>query len=179
VVGERYLDSTQWRARGRRWHTDKHPGNLVLAKLALAALPDARILHVRKQPMDPCFGCLRESFAPGYYDYSYAFPDMANHFANQSRLMRHLHAVAPGRILDVQYEDLVADPAACAQRILAFCGLSSLEGVQDITANRSPVTTASSVQVRSPIHSGRVGYWKRYERQLLPMQALLEAARPA
>jgi len=172
-VGALYMASTQWRTAGRRWHTDKHPGNLVLAGIALAALPNAKIVHVRKQPMDACFGCLRELFAPGYYEYSYAFADMANHHRNTTRWMTHLDATAPGRVLDVQYEDLVADPGASAQRLLTFCGLSSQAGVQDITANRQPVTTASSVQVRAPIHAGRLGYWRRYQKELAPLAEAL------
>jgi tetratricopeptide (TPR) repeat protein len=160
VVGELYMGATRWRCGDRRWHTDKHPGNIVFAGLALAAMPQARIVHVEKDPMDACFGCLRELFVPGYYDYSYSFADVANHHRNYTRLMRHLRDIAPERIVEVQYESLVADPVAGAQAILVGCGLPNREGVEDITNNRQRVTTASSIQVRSPIHAGRIGYWR-------------------
>lgn len=173
TVGTLYLHATQSRSGGRRWHTDKHPGNVALAGLALAALPQSRIVYVRKDPVDACFGCLRELFTNAFYDWSYAFEDVANHHRNVTRLMRHLQRIAPDRIVDVQYEALVAQPEAGARALLAGCGLSPQAGVQDITANQQPVTTASSVQVRKPIHAGRVGWWKRYATQLQPLEAAL------
>lgn len=173
TVGTLYLHATQARSAGRRWHTDKHPGNVALAGVALAALPQSRIVHVRKDPVDACFGCLRELFTNAFYDWSYAFDDVANHHRNAMRLMRHLQHLAPDRIVDVQYEALVAQPEAGASALLAGCGLAPQAGVQDITANLQPVTTASSVQVRKPIHAGRVGWWKRYELQLRPLQSAL------
>lgn len=174
IVGERYMDATRWRTGAHRVQTDKHPGNLALAGVALRGVPRAKIVHVHKDPMDACFGVLRELFTNAFHDYSYAFDDVANHHRNYTRLMRHLRERAPTRVVDVRYESLVRDPAGEADALLAACGLSAQAGVQDITANRTPVTTASSAQVRMPIHAGRVGYWQRYERELAPLRDALE-----
>ncbi|KGQ17811.1 TPR domain containing protein [Lysobacter dokdonensis DS-58] len=173
TVGTRYLQATQPIAGGKRWRTDKHPGNVELAGVALAGLPQSRIVHVRKDPMDACFGCLRELFTGAFYEWSYAFADIANHHRNVARLMRHLADVAAERIVDVQYEALVANPEAATRALIAGCGLQSQAGIEDITANTQPVTTASSVQVRQPIHAGRVGRWKRYAQALRPLEAAL------
>ena len=87
--------------------------------------------------------------------------------------MAHWHGIAPGRILDVNYEDLVSDPDAQARRVMAYCGLSYDAGQIRVESNSTPVSTASSAQVRQPIHTRNIGGWKRYESQLAPLKALL------
>jgi hypothetical protein len=176
ALGKAYLQATAWRAAGRRWYTDKLPGNAVFAGLILRAIPGARIVHVHREPMAGCFANLRELFAPWFYDYSYTFGEMATHQRNHARLMAHMGAVAPGRILDVRYEDFVARPEQQAARILEYCGLAPESGLTDTTGDSRPVSTASSVQVREPIHARRVEYWRRYERFLEPLREALDAS---
>lgn len=169
TLGRAYLQATSWRTGGKPRYTDKHPGNFVFSGLILRALPGARIIHVRRDPAAGAFAVLREVFAPGFYDYSYALEDVAHHHRNYSRLMAHVGALADGRILDVQYEAFVRDPAGQAARILAFCGLGHEPGIDDVSRNTAPVTTASSVQVREPIHTRRIDYWRQYRRHLEPL----------
>jgi hypothetical protein len=87
--------------------------------------------------------------------------------------MAHWHQIAPGRILDVHYEDMVSDPAASTQRVMAYLGLPYDERQIRVEASAAPVSTASSAQVRQPIHSRNVGGWKRYAAQLEPLRAQL------
>ena len=148
----------------------------MLAGLILKALPHARIVHLRRNPMDSCFSNMKELFAANSHPYSYSFEDLAAHYRNYSRLMAHWHDIAPGRILDVNYEDLVSAPDAEARRVMAYCGLSYDAAQIRVESNATPVSTASSAQVRQPIHTRNIGGWRRYERQLAPMQALLENA---
>ncbi len=89
--------------------------------------------------------------------------------------MMHWHQQFPGRILDVSYERLVSDPEVASREILAFCGLDWQAGCSDVQGSAGTVTTASSVQVREPIHQRAVDGWRRYERQLEPLRSRLQA----
>jgi len=173
-LGRRYLEHVAWRAPSTRYFTDKQPGNWIVAGLILKALPQAKIIHLRRNPMDTCFSNLKELFAAKFYPYSYRLDELAGHYRGYARLMAHWHAIAPGRILDVQYEDLVADPEGQARRLMACCGLEFNPGQLRIETRAMPVSTASSAQVRQAIHGRNVGGWKRYASQLEPLQRLLD-----
>lgn len=175
-LGQRYLDHVAWRAPGARLFTDKNPGNFMMAGSILRALPHAKIIHLRRNPMDSGFSNLKELFAANAHAYSYDFGDIAAHYRNYSRLMAHWHAIAPGRILDVHYEDMVSDPATEARRVMAYLGLDYDDAQIRVEASALPSSTASSVQVRQPIHTRNIGGWKRYAAQLAPLQALLDEA---
>lgn len=173
-LGRRYLSHVAWRAPGAQHFSDKNPGNFMLTGLILKALPQARIVHLRREPMDACFSNLKELFAANAHPYSYDLADLAAHHGHYARLMAHWHAIAPGRILDVRYEDLVTEPEAQARRVMQFCGLDYRDGQTRVEANAAPVSTASSAQVRQPIHARNVGGWRRYAPQLEPLRRLLE-----
>ena len=176
-LGQRYLDQVAWRVPAGASHfTDKNPGNFMMAGLVLRALPQARIIHLKRNPMDSCFSNLKELFGSNAHPYSYDFSDLATHYRNYTRLMAHWHQVNPGRILDVNYEDLVSDPDGTTRGITEFCGLDYQPAQIRVESNAAPVSTASSAQVRQPIHTRNIGGWRRYERQLAPLQALLENA---
>ena len=172
-LGSRYLGHVAWRAPATNHFSDKNPGNFMLAGLILKALPQARIVHLRRNPMDSCFSNMKELFAANSHPYSYSFEDLAAHYRNYSRLMSHWHEVAPDRILDVNYEDLVSHPDAQARRVMDYCGLTYDAAQIRVESNAAPVSTASSAQVRQPIHTRNIGGWKRYESQLAPLKAML------
>jgi Tfp pilus assembly protein PilF len=175
-LGQRYLGHVRWRVPGTRWFSDKSPGNFQLAGLIARALPQARIVHLQRDPMDTCFSNLKELFAANAHAYSYDFDDLAAHYRNYRGLMAHWHAVAPGRILDVRYEDMVSDADATARRVMAFCGLAYDPSQVRVEERAAPVSTASSAQVRQPIHRRNVGGWRRYAGPLEPLRARLHAA---
>src|SRR5690606_12680932 len=102
--------------------------------------------------------------------------EMANHYLRYRKLMAHWHAAFPGRILDVQYEALAAEPERVAREVLAFCGLAWDGAVLAPEQRTGAVATASTAQVREPIHSRFVGQWRRYEAQLQPLRKQLEQA---
>ena len=106
--------------------------------------------------------------------YSYRFDELAQHYRNHRRLAEHWHRLAPGRILDVHYEDLVREPEAQVLRVLEYCGLKQLPGLTDIRANTTISTTMSTQQVRQPIHQRNIGGWQRYRSHLEPLAVLLE-----
>jgi hypothetical protein len=176
-LGRRYLQHVAWRLPAGASHfTDKNPGNYMMAGLILRALPQARVIHLRRNPMDACFSNLKVLFGSNAHPYSYDFHDLATHYNNYSRLMSHWHELAPGRILDVNYEDLVREPEAQARRVMAFCGLGYEPSQIRVESHAAPVSTASSSQVRQPIHTRNIGGWRSYAEGLAPLQSLLEAA---
>jgi len=173
-VGERYLDHVAWRARGKRFIVDKLPANFLNAGFIAAALPQAKIVHLVRDPMDACFSNLKEIFS-GVARYSYDQQDMADYCADYHALMAHWRARFPDRILDVGYADLVRDPEHTLARVAAFCGMSEMTIGAAEAAENKPITTASSAQVRGEIHQRGLGAWTRYAPQLEPLRRRLAA----
>ena len=174
-LGERYLSHTRWHARGKPFYTDKLPANFLNVGFIAQALPGAKILHMSRASMDACFSNLKELFGPAY-PHSYDQGEMADHYVRYRALMAHWHAAFPGRILDVSYEALAAEPERVAREVLAFCGLPWDDAVLSPEQRTGAVATASTAQVREPIHGRFVGQWRRYEAQLRPLRERLEAA---
>ncbi len=174
LLGERYLQQSQWRAHGRRFYVDKLPPSFLLVGHIRRALPRAKILHLVRDPMDVCFSNWRALFGDAYA-YSYDFAALAHHHGLYRQVMAHWHRVHPGFVLDVPYADLVHDPEASCRRVLEFCGLPFEADCLDHTRNRSSVSTLSSAQVREPIHARGIGEWRRHAAQLEPLRKLLDA----
>ncbi|KAF1718267.1 hypothetical protein CSC74_05170 [Pseudoxanthomonas yeongjuensis] len=175
-AGALYLQRVSPFACGDGFFIDKNPQNFFNIGLILRALPQARILCLRRDPMDACFSNLKEMFEGGAYPYSYGLEELAAHHAAFEDLLAYWQRIAPESVHVVRYEDIVVDGEETLRKALAFCGLEAAPGMLDITANRAPVSTASSSQVRQPIHARGIGAWKRYSRQLEPLRRLLEGA---
>lgn len=173
-LGRRYLAQTQWRAQSARFFIDKLPSNWMVAGLIRRALPQARILNLVRDPMDVCFANFRVSLGDKF-SWSYAQQAVASHYMCYRQVMEHWHAAMPGQILDVAYADLVSDPETVARRVFAHCGLGWEPDCADIMRNNSAVATLSVAQVREPIHARFFGEWRRYDRQLEPMRAVLSS----
>jgi len=171
-VGRRYLEQTQWRAHGRPFYVDKLPPNFMLAGFIHRALPQARIVHMSRDPMDLCFSNYRALFGDAFA-YSYELGSLAAHHRRYRRLMQHWHEVMPGAIHDVEYAALVQDTEATARALLDYCGLPFEPGCIDTSSNRAPVATLSSAQVREPIHTRAMDEWRRYSAQLEPLRQAL------
>ncbi|WP_347260146.1 sulfotransferase [Rudaea sp.] len=172
-IGRRYLAQTQWRARGKAWFVDKLPINYVQAGFIARALPQARILHMTRAPLDVCFSNWRAFFGAGYA-YSYALDALAAQYSDYRRVMAHWHAIMPGRILDVSYEALTGDPARVAHEVFDFCGLPFEPGALDISRNTAPVATLSAMQVRGAIRRREVAEWAPYAARLGSLAAAVE-----
>src|SRR5690606_15901884 len=147
-----HLEDTGGRAGGTRYYTDKLPANFVWLGHIARALPQARFLHLVREPMDVCFSNLKELFANAY-PHSYDQVEMAGHFCRYHRLMAHWRQAFPERVLDVEYQALVTDPEGQARRVLAFLGLPWTPGLAAIEKREGAVATASAVQLREPVHA--------------------------
>lgn len=172
-VGRRYLEQTQWRAGDKPFYVDKLPPNFQLAGFIRRALPQARIVHMVRAPMDVCFSNWRAMFGDSYA-YSYDLGHLADYYRQYARLMAHWRAAMPGVVHDVSYAALVGDTEAEARRLLGYCGLPWEDGLLDERRNDAPVATLSSAQVRQPIHRRALEEWRRYEGQLAPLREALQ-----
>jgi tetratricopeptide (TPR) repeat protein len=174
-AGDLYLQRLRRLAPQARYAIDKNPQNLFSIPIILQALPQARILCLRRDPMDACFSNLKELFQGDAYPYSYALDELADHCLRVRRWMEHWQGAASHSVRIVDYEDIVEDPDAAIAAVLEFLGLELQGGLSEITRNTAPVSTASSSQVRESIHARGVGAWKRYAQQLEPLRARLSA----
>jgi tetratricopeptide (TPR) repeat protein len=174
AIGKAYLASIDWRRKGRDVVVDKLPSNFLNLGFILQALPQARVLHMVRDPMETCFSNLRELFSDAN-PYSYDQVELANYYARYARLMAHWKARFPGRILDVHYDRLVGDSEPEVRRIAAFCGLGFQEAMLRPGSGRRAVATASAVQVRGEITRRDVAKWRAYESRLQPLRSRLQA----
>ncbi|MBP6681766.1 MAG: sulfotransferase [Halioglobus sp.] len=174
VLGEQYLLRTA-RLRGiQPRFVDKLPYNYLFLPHILAALPNARVIHLVRDPRDVCFSVYKQLFADAY-PHSYSLEEMARHFARYHRLMALWRERFQDRFLDVRYEDVVVDLEGNARSILDHLQLSWEPACAQFHRQETAVTTASAVQVREPAHTRSVGRWRRYEKQLEPALAILRS----
>jgi tetratricopeptide (TPR) repeat protein len=167
-LGRNYLAAMRQVAEGRPYTVDKLPFNFRYCGLIHKALPNATILHLTRDPMDTCYAVFKTVFVNQYH-FSYRLNDLAEYYVAYRRTMAHWHAVIPGVIHDVSYEQLVADPPAWSRLLLDWCGLPWQDEVLDFHRSRKPSTTASTAQVRKPIYRTSVQSWRNYARQLQPV----------
>jgi tetratricopeptide (TPR) repeat protein len=158
---------------------DKLPFNFLYAGLILRALPEARIVCLRRDPMDSVLSNFRQAFGvqSDFHDYTLSLEDIAHYQAGFDRLMGHWRQALPrDRFTEVKYEDLIADQEGETRRLLEFCGLDWDPACLDFQDNAAGVATASAAQVRQPLHAGSVGRWRRWGDRMRPAEAILKKA---
>lgn len=129
--------------------------------LLLAAFPDAKVIWVRRHPLDVGLGCYKQYFAQGQA-FSGSWRGIACYYATFEKLMVHWSSIFPGAILPISYESLISDPEAVTSRIATHCGLEWELSMLDFQQNKGVVTTASAMQVREGLFSSASGRWERY-----------------
>lgn len=182
--GARHLALDDWRRIGTAYEAslepsgrpvtvNKTPGNFQMIPAIWAALPRARIVHCRRDPMDTCFSIYRHNFVGWGFLYAYDQSEVAQLYATYRRFMTHWMERRPDGMFELSYERLVADPDATVRALLDYCGLPWNERCLDFAGNLRLVRTASLEQVREPIHDRSVGAWRRYADQLGEMRVRL------
>ena len=173
ALGGRYLQETAPLLRSGRDHfTDKLPNNFSHIGLIHAILPRAILIDARRHPMDACFSTFKQHFAEGQ-TFSYNLEDLGRYYRCYLSLMDHWDAVLPGRVLHMQYEELVREPEVHIRRLLAHCGLEFEPACLSFHETRRAVRTASAEQVRQPLYTSGMGYWRHFERELEPLRHAL------
>ena len=176
-LGKQYLDSTR-PLTGQSLHfTDKMPLNFFYVGLIAAALPQAKIIIVIRNPLDTCLSNYRQLFSTRfpYYNYAYDLRDTANYYVQFFQLMEFWQSVLPNNVHVLHYEKLVADTETEVKRLVAHCGLQFEHTCLEFHKNESAVSTASSVQVRSPIYSSSIKRWQKYQLELQPIIELFQS----
>lgn len=171
-VADAYLDAVAYRLRGRPLFIDKYPFNFLYLGFIARAFPEARIIHLRRHPMDACFAMYKQSF----FRFAYTLDDLASYYVAYERLSRYWREQLGDRIIEVAYESLVAEPEKQIRGLLDRLGLGFEQACLDFHLNQAPSATASAVQVREKAHTRSVARWGKFEKQLQPLQERLEAA---
>ncbi|HEY1784249.1 MAG TPA: sulfotransferase [Pirellulales bacterium] len=177
-IGEAYLASLPPLADGKQRITDKLPGNFNRVGLIRLILPNARIIHTTRDPVDTCVSCFARLFTTGN-TFSYDLGELGRYCRGYHNLMAHWRSVLPaGAMLEVAYEDVVENLEEQARRLIDYCGLPWDDRCLNFHENSRPITTASNVQVRRPIYRSSLARWRRYEAFLGPLLAELDGCRP-
>jgi tetratricopeptide (TPR) repeat protein len=169
TIGAHYLAQIRALAPEASHITDKMPSNYYFAGLIHLALPNARIIHTVRDPVDTCISCFSKLFT-AEQSHTYDLGELGRYYRRYQQLMAHWRRVLPaGRILDVRYEDVVADLQGQARQIIAHCGLEWDPRCLAFHTTKRPVRTASATQVRQPIYRSAIGRWRVYEEFLGPL----------
>ena len=175
-LGEEYVRALSGLAPGAARIVDKMPANFLLLGLVALALPDARVIHMRRDPVDTCLSCFATLFASDQ-PYAYSLAELGRYYRAYAALMAHWRAVLPaGMMLEVRYEEVVGDLETQARRMVAHCGLEWDAACLRFHATQRSVQTASKAQVRQPLYRSAVGRAAAYGAMLAPLRAALGEA---
>jgi len=167
--GAEYVAGLKQRAPDAQRITDKMPANFFAVGLIHLMLPNAKIIHVNRNPVDTCLSCYTRIFHRKQ-EHTYDLAELGLYYAHYARLMYHWRKVLPDdAFLDVQYEDIVADQEAQARRLIEYCGLEWNDACLDFHNTKRSIRTASVTQVRQPIYNTSVERWRHYEKFLGPL----------
>jgi tetratricopeptide (TPR) repeat protein len=171
-VAEKYLGVLEKFSPTASRIVDKSPENANFLGLIYSAFPKARVIYMRRDPIDNCLSCYFQQFPTGL-DFAFDLSDLAHYYREHLRIMAHWRAVLPpGFILEVPYEELVADQEAWSRKMLDFIGLEWDPRVLEFHTNKRQVVTASAWQVRQKVYQTSVGRWRNYEKFIGPLKAL-------
>jgi hypothetical protein len=172
--GRSYLDAVAGYHDGGRASIDKLPSNFLYLGMLRLALPGARVIHLRRHPVDTAYAIYKTLFRMGY-PYSYDLRDLALYVAAYHRLMDHWRLAAPGFVVDVDYEDLVGAPEETLRALLARLALDWSPRCLEHQSSQGPIATASAAQVREPVNARSVGLWRRHAEGMAPFIDALRA----
>jgi predicted Zn-dependent protease len=171
-LGQRYIDRTRIQRGKAPFFTDKMPNNFLHIGLISLILPNAKIIDARRHPMAACFSGFTQLFARGQ-TFTYGLRNIGRYYRDYVDLMDHWDKVLPGKVLRVQYEEMVSDTETQVRRMLDHCGLDFEENCLQFYKTDRAVRTASSEQVRQPIYSAAMEHWRNFEPHLDELKEVL------
>lgn len=166
--GQAYMDSTAVYRTGKLFFIDKLPTNFDKIGLIRMILPQAIIIDARRHPLDCGLSCFKQHFAGGHH-FSYNLENIGHYFNDYLRLMDHWDSVLPQKVFCIQYENMISNTEDTTRKLLEHCGVDFEDSCLRFFENKRAVRTASSEQVRQPIYSKGVRYWKNFETELQPL----------
>jgi tetratricopeptide (TPR) repeat protein len=171
-LADAYLAAIRYRLGDRPMFIEKFPENFLHLGFIARAWPAARLVYLRRHPMDSCFAMYKQS----YFKFAYTLENLGRYYIAHDRLLRHWRATLGDRLVEVRYESLVADQEGETRALLARLGLPFEPACLAFEENAAPSATASAVQVREKMHARSVGRWRHFERHLRPLRQVLEDA---
>lgn len=169
-MGERYLDKLRQHDLKAARITDKMPANFLALGLIHLMLPQAKIVHIMRNPADICLSNFTKNFNSNSQPHSYDLVELARYYVNYAKIMEHWRQVLPeGSFYEVQYEELVAEPEVQTRKLIEYCGLPWEDACLTPHKTERSVKTASVTQVRQPVYTSSIERWRRYEKYLQPM----------
>ena len=175
AIGQWYLDAVATYRTGRPHFVDKATMNSLQCGLMRLALPESRIVLLRRHPLDSCLA-LYSTYFHEHLPFAHDLHELGRYYVAWHRLMEHWQQAIPGQLLVMPYESLVTDPEPQIRRLLDHCGLDWDPRCLDFHSHASTVTTLSAGQVRQPMYTSSVGRWKKYARELQPLIWVLQDA---
>ena len=178
TLGSSYIESTRPRTGHSPHFIDKLPLNFLFLGLIKLALPNAKLVCLRRDPMDTCLSNYRQMFAVNFKHYSYNLDllDCGHYYIQFDQLMQHWRKVMPDAVHEVEYEALVRDPEQVSRDLLAYCNLPWEEDCLSFHQRKTSVATPSAVQVRQGIYTSSVNRWQSYGEAMKPLHELLKSA---
>lgn len=174
-LGFRYTHAIQGYGLKEQYLIDKTPLNFLYIGLIKKAIPDAKIIHLKRHPMDSCFAMYKTLFRMGY-PFSYDLGDLAKYYIAYDKLMNHWQDCFAEEILTIDYDQLVATPKSVIEKMQGYCQLAAQADLIHFHKNNSPSSTASAAQVRQPIYQSSVNKWRRYANELASLKEQLSSA---
>jgi len=172
--GKEYVASLRKRSPSALRISDKLPINFMAIGLIHVMLPNAKIIHVRRDPLDTCLSCFNNLFTQDNVKWSYDLTELGTYYANYARLMEHWRDVLPSSaMLEIDYEELVKDCELQTRRLIDYCELEWNENCLEFHSNKRAVRTVSLAQVRKPVYNSSIERWRSYEKHLGPLLAVL------
>ena len=172
-TGEAYLEMLRRHSQDAEYITDKMPGNFMCIGMIKLMIPNAKIIHCRRDPVDTCLSIFKTLFDDDSHLYAYELTELGQCYNFYNGLMAHWHSVLPGFVHDIHYEDVVSNPENEIRKLLEYCQLDWDDNCLEFYKTDRQVKTASAAQVRRPIYSDSIAKWKQYETQLEPLLDVL------
>jgi tetratricopeptide (TPR) repeat protein len=175
AMGRDYVAGLRQYSAEHRFVTDKMPHNFLRLGVIRSILPNAKIVHCRRDARDNCWSIYKQNFA-GHHPYAHDLQELGEYHRMYQALMEHWRAVYPGQFLDVDYEVLVENPETQVRRMLEYCGLEWSDECLRFYEQERNIHTASKLQVRQPMYRSSVAAWEPFKDQLRPLLRVLEQA---
>lgn len=168
-IGKKYVSGLKARNKKALRITDKMPANYFHIGLIHLAMPEAKIIHVNRNPLDTCISCFTRLFSHNQNS-TYDLKELGSYYRNYKNMIDHWHEVLPkGSFYDICYEDLVADTETEAKKLIEYCDLEWDDACLEFHKNTRNIRTASVTQVRQPIYNTSIERWRKYEKYLAPL----------
>ena len=174
LLGKLYLQSCAPFAGGTRYFIDKYPFNFMLVGAIAKALPEAKFIHITRNPMDACFSNYKHLFRFDSANYSYSLANLGHYYLGYQALSKHWQQCLGKRFYTLSYDELVTDPVAQSQALMQFLGLAWQPELLDFHLSKQAVSTPSAAQVKQKIYRNSQQHWRHYETELAALVQLFE-----